>query len=282
VLVQFIKTVYDGEIILNCNDIISPKHLDIYLPDLKIAFEFNGLYWHNELFKNSTYHKDKTDKCLEMGIKLIHIWEDDWIYKNDIIKSRIRNILNQNTKKIYARKCVIKEVTASDSRIFLNQNHLQGFINSKYYIALFHDNEMVSIMTFGQLRNVLGVKNKKNHFELYRFCNKLNMNVVGGASKLFNYFITKYSPDEVISYFDRSWGYSKVYNTIGFKLDSYTIPNYYYVISGIRQHRFNWNKQKLIKMGYDKNKTEKDIMLENKNYRIYNSGNEKWVWKTSI
>lgn len=106
----------------------------------------------------------------------------------------------------------------------------------------------------------------------------MNTNVIGGASKLFKYFIEKYNPDEVTSYADRSWSQGKLYEKLGFKLDNKTQPNYYYVIDGIRKHRFNFRKDKLIKQGFDPNKTEHEIMLDRKIHRIYDSGNLKYIF----
>jgi hypothetical protein len=123
-LLDFIKQ-QNYQVLENNRDIIKPYELDIYLPDLKLAFEFNGLYWHNEINKQNNYHLIKTIKCEKKGIHLIHIYEDDWLYKQDIIKSRILNLLGKS-EKIMARKCLIKEVQFKESKAFLEKNHIQG------------------------------------------------------------------------------------------------------------------------------------------------------------
>ena len=84
----------------NKRDIINPRELDIYIPELKLAFEFNGLWWHNEIYKENNYHFNKTELCEAKGIQLIHIYEDDWMYKQDIVKSMILNNLNVTKNKI--------------------------------------------------------------------------------------------------------------------------------------------------------------------------------------
>jgi very-short-patch-repair endonuclease len=278
-LYEFIKNNYNSDILVNRKDIIKPHELDIYLPNLKLSFEFNGLYWHNELNKNKNYHLNKTEECEKQGIKLIHIYEDEWSFKQDIVKSRILNLLGKSNK-IFARKCEIKEINDNKLiREFLENNHLQGNINSKIKIGLFYQDELVSIMTFGNLRTPLGQKSLKNHYEMLRFCNKLNINVVGGASKLFKYFINKYDPKEVISYADRSWSSGNLYEKLGFDLIHRTEPNYYYIIDGIRKHRYNYRKDKLVREGADPNKSEHEMMLNKKIYRIYDSGNLKYVYE---
>jgi hypothetical protein len=277
---SLIQENYKGNIISNDRTILKPRELDIYLPDLKLAFEFNGLWWHNELNKENDYHLNKTEKCEKNNIQLIQIWEDDWIYKQEIVKSMILNKLGKTPNKIYARNCEIKEINNSNLiKDFLNKNHLQGFIGSKIKIGLFYKNELISLITFGNLRIAMGEKStKEGEYELLRFCNKLNINVIGGASKLFNYFIETYKPKEITTYADRSFSQGDLYKQLGFEFKGNTEPNYYYIIDGIRHHRFNFRKDKLVKEGYDKNKTEHKIMIERKIYRIYDSGNLKFIY----
>jgi len=276
----FINKNYNGEIIKNSKSLINPLELDIYLPELNLAFEFNGLYWHNELHKENNYHLNKTVECEKQGNQLIHVWEDDWIYKQDIVKSMMLNKLNQTPNKIFARKTEVKEIIDNKLiREFLDKNHIQGFVGSKVKLGLFFDNDLVSLMTFGKRRVAMGKKlTNEDEYELLRFCNKLNTNVIGGASKLFKYFIRNYNPEEITTYADRSHSNGKLYEVLGFEFINKTQPNYYYIIDGIRKHRFNFRKDKLIKEGFDPNKTEHQIMLDRKIFRIYDSGNLKFIY----
>jgi len=277
-LFNFIKEIYVGEIIKNTKNIISPLELDIYLPELKLAFEFNGLFWHNELNKSNNYHLEKTELAEKQGIKLVHIYEDDWMFKQEIVKSRILNLLNKTPNKIYARKCEIKEVFDNKLvREFLENNHIQGFVGSKIKIGLFYSGELVSLMTFGSLRRAMGQNSHDGSYEMLRFCNKLNTNVIGGASRLFKFFVKNFEPKEVTSYADRSWSQGDLYKNLGFELIRKTEPNYYYVIDGVRRHRFGFRKDHLVKEGFDPLKTEHEIMLDRKIYRIYDSGNLKFI-----
>ena len=279
-LLEFIKDNYNGDIITNSRNIIKPYEIDIYLPELNLAFEFNGLYWHNELNKPKNYHKIKSDLCSQKNIQLIHVWEDEWVYKQNIVKSIILNKLGKNDIKVYGRKTIIKEI--SNNKIikdFLDKNHIQGFVNSLIKIGLYYDNELVSLMTFGKKRLSMNNKSINNDYEMLRFCNKLNTSVIGGASKLFKYFLTTYNPDEVISYADRSYSNGNLYKQLGLKFIHTTEPNYYYVINNMKKYRFNFRKDILVKQGYDKNKTEHEIMLDRKIYRIYNAGNYKFTYK---
>ena len=279
-LVQFIQKNSDDVIYLNDRSLID-KELDIYMPNLKLAFEFNGLWWHNEINKSYDYHLKKTDECESKNVRLIHIWEDDWLYNKNIVKSMILNLLKKTENKIYARKCEIKNVDSKISKDFLNNNHIQGHVVAKYNIGLFYNNELVSLMSFGKKRIVMNDKSNIDEFELSRFCNKINTTVIGGASKLFKYFINEYKPKEIITYANRSYSNGELYKKLNFEFVHKTNINYYYVVNKTRKHRFTYRKSELIKQGYDSNKSEHEIMLERKIYRIYDSGQLKFSWKNN-
>ena len=280
---NFIKRNYNGDVILDCKNIINPYEIDIYLPDLKLGFEFNGVWWHSEKFKEENYHLKKYEMSNLNGVHLITIWEDDWVTNREICESFILNKLGKTKNRIYARNCEIKEINYNDSKNFLDSNHLQGDCKSSIRIGLFNNGELVSLMTFSKLRLPLQRKEKnrkkEGYYELTRFCNKINSNVIGGASKLMRYFTNKYLPIQIETYSDNLISNGGLYEVLGFEYSHTSKPGYWYVIDGIRSHRFNWRKQKLVKMGYDVNKREEEIMSELGYYRIYNAGNKKWIWK---
>lgn len=274
---KFISENCNYEIILSDRNLLNNKEIDIFIPELKLGFEYNGLYWHSEIFKDRWYHKEKTEQCRKNQIELFHIWEDDWLNKKDIVKSIIMNKIGKTPIRIYARKCEIREVT--DNRQvseFLNSNHMQGFVGSKIKIGLFYEDELVSLMTFGNLRKPLGQKSEFGSYELLRFCNKLNINVVGGASRLLKYFLDNYNPVRIISYSDSSRSVGNLYKLLGFEFISESVPNYYWVVGMVRKNRFNFRKDRLVKDGYDINKTEIEIMHELGFYRIWDCGSKKW------
>lgn len=276
-LYKFIEQYTEVEI--NNRSILNGKEIDMYIPSKKLAIEFNGLYWHSELFIDKNYHLNKTENCLLKNIQLIHIYEDDWIQKQNILKSMILNLIGETPNKIYARKTEIKEI--NDTKLvsnFLDENHLQGRVGSSVKLGLFHKDELVSLMTFGKLRKNLGQVSKKNHWELLRFCNKKYTNVIGGASKLFSYFIKNYEYESIISYASRDYSNGNLYYKLGFKLDKITKPGYYYIINGSKENRYNYRKDKLIKEGCDSNLTEHEIMLDKGYYRLYNTGNYKFIY----
>lgn len=247
--------------------------LDIYIPSKKIAIEFNGLYWHSELYKDKYSHLNKTNICKQNGIDLIHIWEDDWLYKKDIIKSILLNRFSLIRERIWARKCDLKLVSNSDKDDFLIRNHIQGKCKSTYNLGLYSDGELVSLMTFGK-RSING----NNEFELLRFCNKINISVVGSASKLFKYFINNYNSNIITSFADVSQFTGELYKKLGFRYLHRSDPNYWWVVDGVRHHRFSFNKKRLVKEGFDPTNTEVEIMYGRGFYRIFGCGQDKYIY----
>lgn len=200
-IVEFIKTIASTEnIVENDRSVLNPKELDIYIPERKLAIEYDGLYWHCDKDGDVKKHLRKTLDCEAKGIHLVHIFENEWLDKQNIVKSRIRNLFGSYDKIIYARTCNIKEVPSDDSLEFQWQNHIQGGVNSKVNLGLYHAGELISLMTFSKPRF-----NKKYEWELVRFCNKCGYHVPGGASKLLKHFERTYHPRSIVSYADRRW-----------------------------------------------------------------------------
>ena len=236
-VLEFIKSHYDGEVIQSYRDVLE---IDIYLPDLKIGFEFNGLYYHSDKFKDKNYHLDKLNFFKEKNIRVINIWENDWSNRQEIIKSQILNILGKSNK-IPARKCVIKEINnIKIARQFLDKNHIQGFVKSNIKLGLYHQNELVAIMLFDKSEG--RKKMAQNEWNLSRFCNKINFSIIGGASKLLNFFIKNYSPKRIVSYSDKDWSLGHLYKNLGFSKVHETKPDYKYIVNNEMIHKSRFRK----------------------------------------
>jgi len=237
-LYKFILSVYSGEIIQSYRDGLE---IDIYLPELKLGFEFNGLYWHSEEYKDRNYHLNKTKYFNEKGIRIIHIWEDDWDFKRNIIESQIKNWTGNTSNRIFARKCKVLEIKNSSK--FLNDNHIQGVDKSSLKLGLFFGDELVSVMTFDRFEG--RKKMEDGGWNLSRFCNKLDTNIIGGASKLLKYFIRDYKPTRIVSYADRDWSKGDLYYQLGFDNINESLPDYKYLVENKRVHKSNFKKSKL-------------------------------------
>ncbi|MDA3779153.1 MAG: hypothetical protein PF487_02790 [Bacteroidales bacterium] len=273
----------DFEFKKNDRKILNGFEIDFYFPKSNMGIEFNGLYWHSNKFTEKKYHLNKTEECKNQGIQLLHIFEDEWIFKKEIVKSIIKSKLGVTNTKIFGRKTEIREIDNNKLiREFLNTNHMQGFVGSNIKIGLFYDDELVSLMTFGKKRIIMGNKKQiNNEYEMLRFCNKLNTTVIGGASKILKHFVKKYKPKSILTFADRRYSEGNLYKQLGFDFIKNTKPNYFYFKKNemIRYYRFNFRKDKLVREGYDKTKTEFQIMDERGYLRIFDSGNMKFIYK---
>jgi hypothetical protein len=277
-ITRFIQQHYDGEILLKNRAILSGRReIDIYLPALNLAFEINGIYWHSEIWgKYREYHLSKTEEMISKNIHLVHIFDYEWLYKKDIIQSIILNKLNVIPTKIHARKCNIKLVNSEDKIAFMNDNHIQGNCISSINLGLYYQDNLISMMTFGQNRF-----KQDGTIELLRFCNKININVVGGASRLFQYYIRNYNPQTIVTFADRRFSLGRLYPILGFEFHSFTKPSYFYWKSMKIYNRMSFQKHmlkdKLDK--FDPKLSEYNNMLVNGYNRVWDCGNYKFIWK---
>jgi transcriptional regulator with XRE-family HTH domain len=256
-----IKTEHSNRTILN------GKEIDIYCPELKIGFEYNGVYSHSEFAgKCRTYHLDKTIEAEQNGVKLFHIFSDNWILRQEITKSVIASKLGTLSRKIYARNCVIYQPLKHEKSSFLFNNHIQGNDKSKVEISLKSGGEIVAVMTFCKSRY-----NKKYDWELSRFACKTNTNIIGGFSKLLSWF-RKTNSGSIISYADRTISFGDVYAKNGFELVKINPPGYRYVSdrSIKRLHRANFMKAKISSV--DDTRSESEIMKANGYHKVWDCG----------
>jgi len=261
----------------NDRTLINPLEIDILLEDFNIGIEINGLYWHSESSggKDSKYHLNKLKCCEEKGIKLIHIFEDELITHRDIVFSKLLNFISKSEKKIYARKCEVREIDKKQKKSFLECNHLQGDDRSSVCLGAFFNGELVSVMTFSKGRVCLNTKGE-DKWELSRFCSSINHSVVGIASKLLKYFEKQYSPNSLTTYADRRWSSGGLYYNLGFNMSHESRPSYWYFKYGYyeRHHRFNFRKNILHKKleSFDEQLTEWENMQLNGYDRIWDCG----------
>jgi len=261
----------------NDRTLIHPLEVDLYLPNEGVAIEYDGLYWHSQevLMRNGndplkTSHKRELLKA--QGISLLVIFEDEWQYKKDIVKSILRSKLVKDNTRIYARNCDIREVSVKDSRKFVDDNHIQGYNKCKFRYGLYYAEELVSLMSFSNSN----ISRKSKVWEIDRFCAAQNTTVVGGASKLFKHFLKSCDPSNVVSYADLRWGDGSVYGYLGFTQEKLTKPNYWYFLPNDlkRYHRYtlrkNHNDNPTL-TGYENRKLEGW-------YRIWDCGSSKWSW----
>lgn len=261
--------------------IIAPFEIDFIIPSHKIAIEFNGIYYHSENIgkKDKKYHLNKTELCEKHGYRLIHIFENEFLQKNELIKFKLKSILGKNKYKIYARKCRVEEISYQTKKKFNEKYHIQDDSQSCINLGLFHKNRLVQVMTFSKRRKALGSKHIEGEYELSRMSSIKGFTIIGGASKLLKYFETNYNPKKLISYADRRWSKGDVYFNMGFNFIRNTPPNYWYFYNKKSNkylfHRYKFAKHTLNNQleKFDNNLSEWENMKNNHYDRIWDSGN---------
>jgi hypothetical protein len=237
-LFEFIRENYTGQI--GTRSKIGSKEVDIYLPEMQLAFEFNGLWWHSSNFKQSDFHFTKSLYFKDLGINLIHVWEDDWLFNQDIVKSVILSKLKKLPTKIPAKKCKTTILSESEAFEFMQANHLSGFKRAESYIGLIFESEIVSLIS------VVG-----NNIVAY-CCRKATI-VVGGFSKMLSFACKSLNYEQIVAYHDLSYGCNTLLKGQSFVFEKYIVPNVYSIASGKRSYPADGN------------------------LTIYDAGYEKWI-----
>jgi predicted nucleic acid-binding Zn ribbon protein len=254
--------------------LVNNREIDVFCPQYNIGFEFDGLFWHNDLRIEKSYHSNKTNTANSQGIRLVHIFEDEWDFKQEIVKSRIRNLLGFSASKVYARDCELKKLDKATEIKFMNDNHIQGFARSSAAYGLYYNDTLVSAMSFSKPNKAKGQKKVEGHWELLRFCSILNTSVVGAAGKLLKKFINDYNPLQVLSFADLRWSSGDLYKTLGFIEGKKTAINYWYIKNNQRFHRFTLRKNSQDNQML----TEYENRLNQGYLRIWDCGSSKWIW----
>lgn len=245
--------------------VIQKKDIDIWIPSKRIGIEYDGFYWHDD-----KEDKEKWKKIRESKTRVIRIFEDEYRDKEDLVLSRINSILGLNNQKIYARKCNIREISDFIAKQFLNENHIQGYVPASIRYGLYHEDELVSVMTFGKSRF-----SNKYDYELMRYASKKYITIIGGASKLLKKFKEIHVGVKLVSYCDLRYSDGNLYEKLGFKFSHRSDSNYFYYGNKVRHSRVAFQKHKLkdkLKI-YDESLSESKNMELNGYLKIWDCGN---------
>ena len=273
-VVAYVKSIYKGEVRENDRTLIAPKELDIYMPEKNFAIEYDGLYWHSEAQgKGQSYHLNKTKMCMEKGIRLLHIYENEWRDKQDICKSMIASALGVYERKEYARKCQVREITEKKTVIdFFNKNHIQGAVYKfSLCLGLYKDNELLQAVVFGKQHF-----GQNNDYELYRMVTKKNVQVLGGFSKLM-----KHSPyDTVVSYVALRMFDAKGYLAGNWKIEHIAQPSFCITDGENIFSRHLFKKSECLKKfdNVTEDMTEREMQERNGFFRLWDCGTYKVRW----
>lgn len=269
----------------NNRTIIAPFEIDFWFPEFKIGIEINDVASHNSdmpfmeggVPKPSNYHQEKAKKAVDANIRLIHLYE--WELYDDKVMNFIKGLFNTDSQAIPARKTELKEISKKVANSFLDKYHLQGRCNGNdINIGLFYNNDLVSVMTFGKPRH-----SNDYQWELLRYCSSCR--IVGGASKMFKYFISKCNKgDRILSFQDMDKFAGNLYDKLGFEYDGYTRPSYVWVKRDNIFNRYSWyvilhkGVDNVLGTSYGKGANNIELMKKEGYVRVYNSGMRKYVY----
>lgn len=273
------------EVLQSNRKIIKPLELDIVIPEHKLAIEFNGIHWHSTKYdKSPRKHLKKTLAAEAAGYRLIHIFEDEWLQRPEVVKNTLRHILGISTDRYQARKLTVGKVPVKEAKEFLELHHLQGAPKrGQAYTLSTPEGETVSVMVFSPTYSVRGTKKDANLYELTRYASKGS--VVGGASRLLKAFL-KDTPDchKIVSYADRRWFSGDMYKALGFNCTKVNPPSYSYVIGTRREHKSKFQHKHLAKRfgdNYDAQKSERENCEANGVFAIYDCGTLRYELDTA-
>ena len=280
-----ISLIGEENVVSNSRSVIPPMELDIFVPAKKLAIEYCGLYWHSEVAggKPRDYHRAKMDACAEKGIRLITVFEDEYLNKSDVVKSRLLSAMGLIKRRVYARKCEVRPIDAKASSSFLDAYHLQGNSPRTHGWGLFYGDELLQVLTVGKVSRAHASKvNGKlvSMYELKRFATVPYTIVVGGASKLFKTatsFLRANGGEYIKSYSDNRYAniFHSVYDELGFELTSETKYTPHYVMGTTRYRNQALRKTKDERL---LGRTEWELRREQGYDRIWDCGHKTYLF----
>jgi len=223
----------------NDRSVLKGIELDVLVPDHNFAIEYNGLYWHSDLHKSSAYHENKLKMASEVGIQLMHVFEDDWRDKSDIVKSMILHRLKMTPNKYGARQLRVGKLDVESRRKFFNANHVDGDTAAIVAWGLYFEKELVCALSIRKPFH----KTHENYYEVARFCTKVNTHVRGGLRKLTKIaiqFVRANSKAGLMTYVDRRIGSGIGYESSGFQKIGETTPRFWWTDFDNRFNRFKF------------------------------------------
>lgn len=278
---EFAKELESQGILVDYEFYLNEKSYDMLIKGTNILVEINPTYTHSVLpthwdlqagknqGRSVNYHLDRTVNAQDSGYRCIHVWQ--WDNKEKII-----NLIKPKTK-LYARKLQLKEISKQDANNFLDKYHLQNSCyGNSVNLGLYQNEELIQVMTFGKPRY-----NKNYQWELLRLCTKSEYYVIGGAERLFKYFIKTQNPESVISYCDISKFTGDVYTRLGFELVNQTKPQKIwsnhtkYITDNLLRQR---GADQLIGTHEGKGTNNEEIMIREGWYPVYDCGQKVFVW----
>ena len=258
--------------------ILNGKEIDFYNKDINLGIEYCGLYWHNELsptVRGRLYHWDKYYECLEKNIRLITIFSDEWLLRQEQVKGFLLSVLQAN-KIIYARKCSVSTIDAQTSKEFIQRHHIQGCGRSpKVSFGLYKKDDLLGVLSLNLHHR------DSSQYVLDRLVFKQGNTVIGGVSRLFK-LACRWCVDnnikQLVTWSDNRWSNGKIYQKLGFTLETESRPDYSYVEIKNPKKRISKQSMKKSKTGCPPETTERQWCINNGYGRIWDCGKKRFVF----
>lgn len=244
----------------------------ILIPGKQLIVDYCQFNRRNEMVVAKNHHLNKLRWCEDNDLRLLTIFEDEWLSRRNQILSVLKAKLGKLTQRTQARKCVVKEVEATMAMNFLTAYHIQGSTIFSKALGLVLDNELLEIMTFGHhhRQNV-----NENTVVLSRLCTKAGWSVAGGASRLLSAFKTWIDGRKVVSWSDNRWSDGGVYKKLGFTLEDELPPDYSYI--NAKRERRSKQSFKKSSTGCPQDITERQWAMDHGWFRIWDCGKKRWI-----
>lgn len=251
--------------------------IDIYVPECNLGIEFNGCYWHSDKFIDKYHHLKKTQMAQSHDIRLIHVFESDWIHRRKQVLSFLRSALGKNENRVWARKCSVQLEPLKEVSVFLDENHILGTRKTgDTFVSLRYNGEIVCVAAFGKKHR----QNQKEKIFLTRFCSKENVTVVGGLSKIMNFF-SRHSEEDIYTFVSRHLSEGESYLVSGWEHVSYSGPDYFYF--HVNSDRVYTKQSRMkSKARTPHGMTEAEHASRDGLVRIWDCGKRKLVFKNKI
>jgi DNA-directed RNA polymerase subunit RPC12/RpoP len=273
-LLDAVAAMVDDKVIANDKQVLGGKKIDVYVPARGVGIEYNGLYWHSELYLDNAYHYDKWRQANNAGIRLIQVWEDEWSTKPDVVLDCIRSAMGiRMMYKDDARKLYVHNVSNAEAKPFFNDNHIQGWVSGNRILGLYQGESLIACCAFRKYQNM------ESTIEITRYATLLGHTVRGGMSRLLKHAMADAHADHVITFSDHCVSNGDSYRKLGFINDGEIRPDYAYINNNSREHKFNYRLQDFKNnpdFEYHDGMTEHELATLNGLYRVYDAGKTKW------
>ena len=247
--------------------VLKGKEIDIYIPNLKVGIEFNGVYWHSEGGgkKDTQYHFNKWSNCGKVGVELIQIWEDDWVANPELVLKSLNRRLAAKGDSSPAANLTTRSISQEDAENFLNANELGGFKAGTHYHG--------SVDGDGNIQSVFSLDRVGSKMNIVQYVSNADAN--GDLKELLQHATETHGVSSFTVTVDNCHGEGAIYKNTGFTEVKVEPANYKYLVRGKRISSSEYTTNKFRDdpaLEWEEGLTEKELADLNGLNRIWDAG----------